>query len=106
MVEVFRGELTEAAIVRGILGSAGIPHEATEPTGVYPAGPLRQVIIRVSPGQEDRARELIGKRDGADVVGGDRRWRQRIVLRVLASGLLLVILIGILESCDVSLGIP
>jgi hypothetical protein len=105
MVEVFCGELTEAAIVKGILKSAGIPHEATEPTGAYPAGPLRQVIIRVPPGQEDRARELIGKRAGADV-GRDRRWRQRIVLRVLASGLLLVILIGILESCDVSLGIP
>jgi hypothetical protein len=105
MVEVFRGDLTEAAIVRGILESAGIPHEATEPTGAYPAGPLRQVIIRVPSGQEDRALELIGKRAGADV-GRDRRWRQRIVLRVLAAGLLLVILIGILESCDVSLGIP
>jgi hypothetical protein len=105
MVEVFRGELTEAAIVRGLLKSAGIPHEATEPTGVYPAGPLRQVIIHVSPGEEDRARELIDQRAGADV-GRDRRWRQRIVLRVLASGLLLVILIGILRSCDVSLGIP
>ena len=55
MVEVFCGELTEAAIVKGILKSAGIPHEATEPTGAYPAGPLRQVIIRVPPGQEDRA---------------------------------------------------
>ena len=105
MVEVFRGELTEAAIVRGILESAGIPHEATEPTGPYPAGPLRQVIIRVPAGQEDRALDLIAKGAGGPVAP-DRGWRQRVVLRFLAAGLLLVIVIGILESCDASLGIP
>ncbi|MGH2686256.1 MAG: hypothetical protein ACRDJP_12390 [Actinomycetota bacterium] len=58
-VVVFRGEPASADVIAGFLRTARVPFvEVVPPSTPYPAGPLRQAIVRV-PDEHATARRLL-----------------------------------------------